>query len=122
MKRPGINKYDEKLLTGLVIVNAFFVLGGLLASRIGNVSSSFPFTQTKGWQRFQTVSLTLLILGLFGALIYQGVRSVGYAEGKESFASQAILVFWRVFLYLFLPAAVITLTLVLYALYRRSVL
>ncbi len=119
IKRPGPNKYENRLVNGLVAVNMLFAVLALLSPVFAGWRSDLPIVQTQGWQLFQTVCLAGLTFGLMGMMIYLGIRSIGYSEGIDSFFGQIRHVLWRLFLYIFLPAGLITLVLVAFALYRR---
>jgi len=57
---------------------------------------------------------SLLIAGLLMFMLV-GIRVVGQHRGKTTFLSQLLFVLGKVFLYIFLPALIITLVLVIYA-------
>jgi hypothetical protein len=119
-KRPWINKYDTKLIHGMYLSRVVLAFLALSAPIFVGLATAFPITQTAGWQVLQTVCMAVLGLGLLVSMIYLGIRSIGYAAGFDSFIQQARHVLWRLFLYVFLPAGLITLALVVYAVYGRA--
>jgi len=80
------------------------------------------FTDTLHWipRPVAVTVLVIAVLTFITTFCILGIRSAGQSAGKRTFLSQAWYTFSRVTLYIFLPCAVLTLLIILWAIATKQ--
>ncbi len=107
MKEP-FNKYDMNLFRGLILAGQICFALNVIAFVVLKFTSPESIEGSKLWQTFAPVFAGAASISFISLILYNGVRSIGSHEGKQTFGSQAWFVMKRVGLYFYLPSILLT--------------